>query len=161
MGGLPFTKVNPNMIPLSRPRPTPINIFAAAFFTAALVPFLDGITQLGLTETRLQVEYPYFPWSRDLVIVWLFSWLSIALIPLAMVWLIAAPIARWLVSAMTLVKAPGAFLSAASLLGESGGGEGERLVSFAFAVLGVVMLFQPASQEWFARAQEVDPAVFE
>jgi len=148
------------MIALSTPRPTPINIFAAAFLTAALVPFLDGMTQLGLTETRLQVDYPYFPWSRDLVIIWLFSWLSIALIPLAMVWLMAAPFARWLVSAMTLLKAPGAFLSAASLMGETGG-EGERLVSFAFAVLGVVMLFLPASQQWFASTREVDPAVFE
>lgn len=148
------------MIPLSRPRPTPINIFAAAFLTAALVPFLDGIASLGLTETRLQVEYPYFPWDRDRVIIWLCSWLSIALIPLAMVWLIAAPFARWLVSAMTLVKTPGAIASAASLLGE-GGGEGERLVSFAFAVLGVVMLFLPASQQWFAREREIDPAVFE
>lgn len=148
------------MIALSTPRPTPINIFAAAFLTAALVPFLDGMTQLGLTETRLQVDYPYFPWSRDLVIIWLFSWLSIALIPLAMVWLMAAPFARWLVSALTLLKAPGAFLSAASLMGETGG-EGERLVSFAFAVLGVVMLFLPASQQWFASTREVDPAVFE
>ena len=147
------------MIPLSQPRPTPINIFAAAFLTAALVPFLDGITQLGLTETRLQVEYPYFPWSRDLVIVWLFSWLSIALIPLAMVWLIAAPVARWLVSGMTALKAPAALASAgAVLVGEA---EAERLVSFAFAVLGVIMLFLPASQQWFARTGEVDPAVFE
>ena len=147
------------MIPLSQPRPTPINIFAAAFLTAALVPFLDGITQLGLTETRLQVEYPYFPWSRDLVIVWLFSWLSIALIPLAMVWLIAAPVARWLVSGMTALKAPTALASAgAVLVGEA---EAERLVSFAFAVLGVIMLFLPASQQWFARTGEVDPAVFE
>ena len=162
VGGLPFTKVNNKMIPLSHPRPAPINIFAAAFFTAALVPFLDGISQLGLTETRLQVEYPYFPWSRDLVIVWLCSWLSIALIPLAMVWLIAAPFARWLVSGMTLLKAPGAVLSAASVLGSGGGGgEGERLISFVFAVLGVIMLFLPASQQWFARRQEVDPAVFE
>ncbi|MFN3990153.1 MAG: hypothetical protein ACK4IS_07830 [Erythrobacter sp.] len=148
------------MIPLSQPRPTPINIFAAAFLTAALVPFLDGISQLGLTETRLQVDYPYFPWSRDWVIIWLFSWLTIALIPLAMVWLIAAPFARWLVSAMTVLKAPGAFVSAASLMGEAGG-EGEGLVSFAFAVLGVIMLFLPASQQWFAREAEVDPAVFE
>lgn len=147
------------MIPLSQPRPTPINIFAAAFLTAALVPFLDGVTQLGLTETRLQVEYPYFPWSRDLVIVWLCSWLSIALIPLAMVWLIAAPVARWLVSGMTALKAPAALASAgAVLVGEA---EAERLVSFAFAVLGVIMLFLPASQQWFARTGEVDPAVFE
>ena len=147
------------MIPLSQPRPTPINIFAAAFLTAALVPFLDGVTQLGLTETRLQVEYPYFPWSCDLVIVWLCSWLSIALIPLAMVWLIAAPVARWLVSGMTALKAPAALASAgAVLVGEA---EAERLVSFAFAVLGVIMLFLPASQQWFARTGEVDPAVFE
>ena len=104
------------MIPLSQPRPTPINIFAAAFLTAALVPFLDGITDLGLTETRLQVEYPYFPWDRDRVIIWLSSWLSIALIPLAMVWLIAAPFARWLVSGMTLLKTPAALASAATLL---------------------------------------------
>ena len=147
------------MIPLSQPRPTPINIFAAAFLTAALVPFLDGMTQLGLTETRLQVAYPYFPWSRDLVIVWLFSWLSIALIPLAMVWLIAAPVARWLVSGMTALKAPAALASAGAVL--AGEAEAERLVSFAFAVLSVIMLFLPASHQWFAPAEEVDPAVFE
>jgi hypothetical protein len=148
------------MIPLSRPRPVPINIFAAAFLTAALVPFLDGISDLPLTETRLQVEYPYFPWDRDRVIIWLSSWLSIALIPLAMVWLIAAPFARWLVSAMTLLKAPGAVVSAGAMLLGSGG-DAERLVSFAFVTLGVVMLFLPASQQWFAREREVDPAVFE
>ncbi|MFN4037887.1 MAG: hypothetical protein ACK4IB_01000 [Erythrobacter sp.] len=147
------------MIPLSRPRPVPINIFAAAFLTAALVPFLDGISDLALTETRLQVEYPYFPWDRDRVIIWLSSWLTIALIPLAMVWLLAAPFARWLVSAMTLLKAPGALASATALL--EGNGEAEQMVSFAFAVLGVVMLFLPASQQWFARAKEIDPAVFE
>lgn len=148
------------MIPLSQPRPVPINIFAAAFFTAALVPFLDGVTSLGLAETRLQIEFPYFPWNEDLVIIWLSSWLSIALIPLVMVWLMAAPIARWLVSAMTVLKAPGALASAAMLAG-GGSGESERLVSFAFAVLGVVMLFLPASQHWFAQEREIDPAVFE
>jgi hypothetical protein len=149
------------MIPLSRPRPTPINIFAAAFLTAALVPFLTGITDLGLTETKLQADYPYFPWSRDRVIVWLSSNLTIALIPLAMVWLMAAPIARWLVSAMTLVKTPGALASVVAVAGGAGGSDAERLVSFAFAVLGTLMLFLPASHEWFARAKEVDPAVFD
>lgn len=149
------------MIPLSRPRPTPINIFAAAFLTAALVPFLDGMSDLGLTETRLQVEYPYFPWDRDRVIVWLSSNLTIALVPLAMVWLMAAAIARWLVSVMTLVKAPAAFASAVAVAGGAGGSDAERLVSFAFAVLGTLMLFLPASHEWFARAKEVDPAVFD
>lgn len=149
------------MIPLSRPRPTPINIFAAAFLTAALVPFLTGMTELGLTETRLQVTYPYFPWDRDRVIVWLCSNLTIALIPLAMVWLMAAGVARWLVSAMTLLKAPGAFTGAVALAGGASGGEAEQVVSFAFAVLGALMLFLPASHEWFARAKEVDPAVFD
>lgn len=148
------------MIPLSQPRPTPINIFAAAFLTAAVLPFLDGITQLGLTETRLQIAYPSFPWDRDRVIVWLSMWLTIALIPLAMVWLFAAPFARWLVAAMTLVKAPAALQSASLLLG-GGEGDAQALVAFAFALLGTTMLFLPASHHWFARTGEADPAVFE
>lgn len=148
------------MIPLATLRPTPINIFAAAFLTAAMVPFLDGITNIPLAETRLQADYPYFPWDRDRVIIWLSTWLTIALVPLVMVWLFAAPFARWLVTAMTLVKAPAAVF-AAMVLVRGGIGNGQALVSFGFALLGVVMLFLPASQAWFARAKEVDPAVFE
>jgi hypothetical protein len=148
------------MIPLSQPRPTPINIFAAAFLTAALLPFLDGITNLGLAETRLEIAYPAFPWDRDRVIVWLSMWLTIALIPLAMVWMLAAPSARWLVAAMTLFKAPTA-LTAATLLLRGGDGNAQALVSFSFALLGVMMLFLPASHHWFSREREVDPAVFE
>lgn len=148
------------MIPLSRPRPTSINIFAAAFLTAALVPFLHGISDLPLAETRLQADYPYFAWDRDRVIVWLCTWLTIALIPLAMVWLMAAPIARWLVSAMTLVKAPAALLAALFLM-QGGSGNAQAVVSFGFALLGVIMLFLPASRAWFARPEEIDPAVFE
>lgn len=148
------------MIPLSTPRPAPVNIFAAAFLTAALMPFLDGITNLALAETRLQADYPYFPWDRDRVIIWLSTWLSIALIPLVMVWLLAAPAARWLVTAMTCAKAPAAVFAALVMV-RGGIGNGQALVSFAFALLGVVMLFLPASRAWFERKAEVDPAVFE
>jgi hypothetical protein len=148
------------MISLARPRPTPINIFAAAFLTAALLPFLHDITNLPLAETRLQADYPYFPWDRDRVIIWLSTWLTIALIPIVAVWLFAAPFARWLVAAMTLVKAPAAMF-AAMVLVRGGIGNPQVLVSFGFALLGAGMLFLPASQAWFARAKEVDPAVFE
>ncbi len=148
------------MIPLSQPRPIPINIFAAAFLTAALVPFLHGITDLPLAETRLQADHPYFPWDRDRVIIWLSTWLTIALIPLVMVWLLAASFARWLVSGMLLLKAPGA-LFAAMLMLRGGSGDIEVMVSFAFALLGVIMLFQPASQAWFTQAKGIDPAVFD
>jgi hypothetical protein len=148
------------MIPLSRPRPTPINIFAAAFLTAAFLPFLEGITQLGLAETRLQIAYPAFPWDRDRVIVWLSAWLTIALIPVGMVWLLAAPFARWLVAGMTLLKAPAA-LTAGIVLLRGGVADPQPLVSFGFALLGAIMLFLPDSRHWFLRAKEADEAVFE
>jgi hypothetical protein len=148
------------MIPLSRPRPAPINIFAAAFLTAALLPFLYGITNLGLTETRWQADMPDFAWSRDRVIITLSAGLSIALIPIAAVWLAASNVARWLVSFMTLAKLPGVWMTADwALRGDFG--QAYLLVSFAFAIIAVGMLFTSASSEWFARAKEVDPAVFE
>lgn len=148
------------MIPLSQPRPLSINIFAAAFLTSALVPFLYGLAHLGVMETRWHADMPQFLWNRDRVIIVLSAWLSIALIPIAAVWLGASNFARWLVTFMTLAKAPGAWESAGRALG----GDYDNvylLVSFGFALIAVVMLFLPPSSEWFFDEQGADAAVFE
>lgn len=150
------------MIALSRKRPRSITVFAIAFFAAALMVCFDGLLSNALNLSFLQKQFPTFAWSRDALIVWHSAWLSIALIPIAMVWLSAVRFARWLVTVMALVKIVGLLFVAPDL---------PRLVFvqplwLPAQLLGlgaVIMLFTPESHDWFARkpAEEDAPAVFE
>jgi hypothetical protein len=148
------------MIALSRKRPRSITVFAIAFFAAALMACIDGLLSLALDLAFLQTRFPAFAWSRDALIVWHSAWLSIALIPIAMIWLSAVRFARWLVTVMALVKCVALLFVAPDL---------PRLVFvqplwLPAQLLGlgaVIMLFTPASHRWFARKEEADPAVFE
>ncbi|MBU7580604.1 MAG: hypothetical protein KAF27_09040 [Porphyrobacter sp.] len=152
------------MIALSRRRPTSITIFAAAFLAAALVAFLDGMRDLPAFQNSLSQTIPDIVWTRDAAIVTLSARLSIALIPIAMVWLSAVRFARWMVTVMV----------AARLLNLpeghrfiTGGGAGEPLVGPAWwaamllSLIAAAMLFTPASHRWFAQKGADDPAVFE
>ena len=142
------------MIPLSRPRPASITTFAIAFLVAAVLSCIDGLVRIPV---RLQSQNA-FPWlSRDVLIVWHSAWLSIALIPVTMVWLSAARFARWMVSIMALAKLPG-LLMALPLLVRM---QPLWLVSLLFGLFAVALLFTPSSNRWFALKGEADPAVFE
>lgn len=152
------------MIALSRARPVSINIFAAAFLSAALIAFLDGIEDIPGFQAIMRAHVPQIDWTRDAVIVWQSARLSIALIPIAMVWLSAVRFARWMVTVMVLVKLLNLPEGHRFI---TGGGAGEPLVSSAwwvamlFSLFAVAMLFTPASNRWFAEKGGVDPAVFE
>lgn len=149
------------MIPLARTRPASINAFAVAFFAAALIPYLDGLFDLADQQAYLQKLFPAFDWSRDWVIVWRSAWLSIALTPIAMVWLSAVRFARWMVTFMAVAKLGGVLMVLPTLL-KYGLIEPMLLASTMFGMLAVAMLFTPASNRWFAgKAGEIDPAVFE
>jgi hypothetical protein len=152
------------MIALSRTRPLTINIFAAAFLSAALIAFLDGMQDLPGFQATMQASLPGIDWTRDAAIVTLSARLSIALIPIAMVWLSAVRFARWMVTILwgvRLLNLPEGhrFIT--------GGGAGEPLVGAAWGasmllgLIAAVMLFTPASNRWFAEKGGVDPAVFE
>ncbi|MEO0057286.1 MAG: hypothetical protein RIT17_736, partial [Pseudomonadota bacterium] len=92
------------MIALSRRRPASITVFGVLFLASALVIYAEHMLDLPDEQRVLQRIYPWFTWSRDAVIVWFSAWLSIALIPIAMVWLSAVRFARWLVTIVAGVK---------------------------------------------------------
>lgn len=141
-------------------RPLAIRIFAAAFLVSALIAYLDGLGNIPTYQALLRANVPEIAWSQDAVIVTLSARLSIALIPIALVWLTAANFARWMVTVLALgklINVPEAVQIVA---------QGDRIdtawaASLTLGLFAVAMLFTPASNRWFAHKGEVDPAVFE
>jgi hypothetical protein len=135
---------------LSGPRPLAIRVFAAAFLAAALLRLVRGLGDLPLAELMLAAQVPWFVWSRDWTIVALCAEFTIALIPVAWIYLFAAPFARWLVLGFGALKL--ALFDPAAMAG---------------AVLtGIAMasLLTGQANRWFARVPEGEedgPAVFE
>lgn len=148
------------MIALSRRRPVSINIFAAAFLIAALLPYVDGLLDLAPHQAFWEATAPQVVWSRDWVIVMLNARLSIALIPIAMVWVSAVRFARWMVAIMALGRVPFALPKIRALI-EEGAFDPPYFAALLFSLLAVVLLFTPASNRWFKEKGGVDPAVFE
>jgi hypothetical protein len=149
------------MIALARRRPASITLFAALFFTSALLAFAEALWSLSDQQVQLQKAYPAFTWTRDAVIVWQSAWLSIALIPIAMVWLSAVRFARWMVTIMAAPKLLGLAMIAAQGWGLIASLSLAWLASSLLGPIAVALLFTPASNRWFAHKGEDDPAVFE
>lgn len=143
------------MIPLSRRRPPSITLFAAAFLVAAILACIDGLVRIPV-QLRSQDALPWL--SRDVLIVWHSAWLSIALIPVAMVWLSAIRFARWMVSIMALAKLAG-FLAALPILPMLVEMQPLWLASLMIGVPSVALLFTPASNRWFAHKDGEDPGI--
>lgn len=148
------------MIPLSRTRPLTVNVFAAAFLAAALIAFLDGLGDIPDMQALLSANVPGIDWSRDAVIVTLSARLSIALIPIAMVWLSAVRFARWMVTVLGLGKLLN-LPEGIRLIADGAPLDTAWLTSMVLGVFAIAMLFTPASNRWFADKGAVDPAVFE
>ena len=150
------------MIPLSRTRPTTINIFAAAFLAAAVIALVDGLRDMSAMQALLRANASGIgiDWSRDAVIVTLSARFSIALIPIALVWLSAVNFARWMVTVMALGKLVG-LPEGAAMVAQGGRIDTAWLTALALGLLAAAMLFTPASNRWFAQKAEADPAVFE
>jgi len=133
------------MKPIRGPRPLAIRVFAAAFLAAALLRLVRGLADLPLTELVYALHFPWFAWNRDWTIVALSAELTIALIPLAWIYVFAAPFARWLVLGFGAVRL--AFLDPAALTGA-------LLVAVAMA-----SLLTGQAARWFARTGlSFDPA---
>lgn len=146
------------MIALARPRPASITAFAIIFIAAAVLSLVDGLVRLPEMLRGAQKLYPWV--SRDALIVWHSAWLTIALIPVAMVWLSAIRFARWMVSIMALLKL-GGLLAGWRALPMLVKVQPLWLVALVLGLVAVALLFTPASHQWFARKGGVDPAVFE
>lgn len=137
------------MIPLSRRRPASITLFAGAFLIAALVAFADAMGDLPAFQIHMGRYVPQIVWTRDAAIVTLSARLSIALIPVAMVWLSAVRFARWMVTVLGLGKLVN-LPDAIRLVAGGGAIDAAWLASLALGLLAVVLLFTPASNRWFA-----------
>ncbi|GAA0757710.1 cellulose synthase/poly-beta-1,6-N-acetylglucosamine synthase-like glycosyltransferase [Erythromicrobium ramosum] len=148
------------MIALSRRRPRSITLFAVLFFAAAVVSCIDGLSRIEFQLATYQRAVPEIGWSRDLLIVWHSAWLTIALIPIAMVWLSAVRFARWMVAIMALAKLAGLLMSL-PMLAMVARLQPLWLVSLLLALTAIAMLFTSGSNRWFADKGGVDPAVFE
>lgn len=148
------------MIALSRARPVSINIFAAAFLAAAVIAFVDGLGDIPVLQAMFRNNAPGIEWSRDAVIVTLSARLSIALIPVAMVWLAAVRFARWMVTVLALGKLLNV-PEGLRLIAEGGRVDTAWLAALVLSLVAVAMLFTPASNRWFREKGGVDPAVFE
>lgn len=144
------------MIPLARRRPASITIFAVAFLAAAVLSCIDGLVRIPVV---LKYDSSFLGLSRDGLIVWHSAWLSIALIPVAMVWLSAVRFARWMVSIMAIAKL-GGFLMALPVLPMIVRMQPLWLASLMLGLPAVALLFTPASNRWFALKGEVNPEVF-
>lgn len=132
------------------PRPLAIRVFAAAFLAAAVLRLVRGLSDLRLTETVYAAHVPWWPWDRDWTIVALSAEFTIALIPLAWIYLFAAPFARWLVIGFGAVRL--AMFDPDALTGA------------LLAAVAMACLLTPQGARWFAREpdeEEDGPAVFE
>ncbi|GIX21068.1 MAG: hypothetical protein KatS3mg120_2744 [Erythrobacter sp.] len=135
------------MIPLGRPRPLAIRIFAAAFLAAALLRLAYGLADLPLAETVYAAHLPLIAWDREATIIALSAEFTIALIPLVWIYLLAARFARWLVLGFGALRL---------VLSDPAGLAGTLLIAISMAAL-----LTPQATRWFARRQEIDPAVFD
>ena len=148
------------MIALPRRRPGSITLFAVVFLAAALVAFLDGMRDLPAFQNHMGQNVPDIVWTRDAAIVMLSARLSIALIPIAMVWLSAVRFARWMVTVLGLGKLLN-LPEGLRLMAEGAPVDPAWLASLVLSLVAVALLFTPASNRWFAEKGEVGPAVFE
>lgn len=146
------------MIALSRRRPASITGFAILFAAAAVLSLVDGLVRLPETLAAAQKLYPWV--TTDTMIVWHSAWLTIALIPVAMVWLGAIRLARWLVSIGALLRLAG-LRAGWELLPGLVIAQPIWAAAWALSLVAVALLFTPASNRWFAEKGRVDLAVFE
>jgi len=132
------------------PRPRPIRLFAALFLVQAMIGFLNQIMRVDAIQAVLSAGIPFIAFDRDLTIVAICVRLTIAIIPVALVWFLASRVARWLVVVFTLAKAA----AVPGELASSAGGEPVSwpwLATLALSLIGAPLLFTRASARWFGR----------
>ena len=130
------------------PRPWAIRLFALLFVGQAIGSFWQNLTHLAATQAMIALIAPEWPHDSDAAIVYVSARLTIALIPVALVWLLASRIARWLVLALALGKLVMLPLNLSWLPA----GEAPSplwLASQFLSVLGAGLLLTPAAARWF------------
>lgn len=113
---------------------------------AAAITFADSLSRIP----DLSAD------AADMPIVLASARLTIALIPIALVWFMANPVARWMVAGLALVRLASAPWSMQS--GDAAPAWPE-LAALACALIAVGLLFTRRASHWFAtRGQQSDDA---
>lgn len=132
------------------PRPLPIRLFALLLLTQAIADCAEQMMHLADVEAMLATRLPQFAVSRDGAIISACVRLTIALVPVALVWLWASRLARWLV----LVLAMGKLVMAPHNIALMAPDEPLSplwLASLLLSLVGAALLFTPGASRWFAR----------
>jgi hypothetical protein len=142
-----------------RKRPLSIRLFVVCFLLSALIAFVDGLRDWQGLAAVMRVHLPELDWSWDAVVVLLSARLSIAAIPVTLVWFLASRFAQWLVTIMVLgklINVP----EAVALVRRGSQLDPMWAASLVLSLIAVLMLFMPASREWFRTKGEDRVAVF-
>ena len=130
------------------PRPLAIRLFAVLLGASALAGFAHEITHLAAIEAWLAGHTPLLA-SRDAAIVAVFTRLTVALVPVALIWFLASGIARWFILFFALGKLTDAPRLLAGL--EAGPAPAPLLLlALGCSLAGVALLFTPPAARWLA-----------
>ncbi len=122
-------------------RPRAIKAFTALFLLQAAVSFWHQMAHLAETEATLASFIPRLAIDRDLAIVVTCARLTIAVIPVALIWFLGSRVARVLVMLFVAVRlftipyAPSV----------------EWVASLTMAVAAALVLLSPSAAGWFRK----------
>jgi len=128
------------------PRPLAIRAFAALFLLQAGLSFWHQISHLAETEAVLASVIPQLAVDRDVAIVVTSARLTIAFIPLALIWFLGSRFARIFV----LLMLAGRLLTLGASLNEASPSPAE-VASLLLAIAAVVILLSPGAAGWFRK----------
>ncbi len=138
------------------PRPLSINLFAGILVSLACWNLAVALFDLPAQEEFLRSLGLGLDWNRDWTIVTSSAWFTIELIPIALVWLVAANFARWFVSVMAAIKVVLIFANLPMLYALPG-----ILAGQAISLAAVALLFTRGANAWFKGNRQVDSRVFD
>lgn len=141
-----------------RPRPLAIKLFALLFVAKALTAFYFDIGTIESQLTYYSGRYPEFDFTRDTMIVITCARLTIAAIPVVLIWYYASNFAKWMATFLALL--PAFRLPASiSLLLNGGILELRLAIPSILGLMAVSFLFARDAGVWFAKSDD-DAATF-
>jgi hypothetical protein len=140
------------------PRPWPIRLFAVLFLIAGACTLASQLRNPGAVAAMLAHYSPALA-NRDGAIVAASARFTITLIPVALIWLLASPVVRWLVLIMALVRLAGLPDMVASTA--RSGFDPLAGVALAAVLAGAALLFTPSAAHWLHRKGERDASAFD
>jgi len=137
-------------------RPPSINLFAGILGALACWNLSVALFDLPAQQELLASLGLGLDWNRDWTIITSSAWFTIELIPIALVWLVAAEFARWFITAMAVIKIALILANLPMLYALPG-----ILVGQSISLVAVALLFTKGANAWFAGDRGVNLQIFD